>query len=82
MTTWTTSIELSTPGATEVLTVLKQGGYKLACVDKGPVRYTYHTTAPMSAMSAALRQVRETGLKFSYCGLQDLSRMGVVTEDK
>jgi hypothetical protein len=79
-TVWKTSFEIGTPGATEVLTVLRDGGYKLATVDRGPVRYTYHTTAPLSVVHDAIRQVRNTGLQFGVTGLQDLSRMGVVTD--
>jgi hypothetical protein len=78
-TVWKSSVELSTPGATEVLTVLRDAGYKLSLVDRGPVRYTYHTTAPVSVVSDAIRQVRATGLEFAVSGLQDLSRMGIVT---
>jgi hypothetical protein len=78
-TVWKSSVELPTPGATEVLTVLRDGGYKLSLVDRGPVRYTYHTTAPVSVVSEAIRQVRATGLQFAVSGLQDLSRMGIVT---
>ena len=80
-TVWKTSFEIGTPGATEVLDVLIDGGHKLTIVDRGPVRYTYHTTAPLSVVSAAIRKVRNTGLQFGVTGLQDLSRMGVVTED-
>jgi len=65
-TVWKSSVELSTPGATEVLTVLRDAGYKLSLVDRGPV-------------SDAIRQVRATGLEFAVSGLQDLSRMGIVT---
>lgn len=79
-TVWKTSFEIGTPGATEVLTVLRDGGYKLAIVDRGPVRYTYHTTAPLSAVSAAIRQIRNTGLQFGISNLEDLTRMGVVTD--
>jgi hypothetical protein len=79
-TVWKTSFEIGTPGATEVLTVLRDEGYKLAIVDRGPVRYTYHTTAPLSAVSAAIRQVHNTGLRFGVNNLQDLTAMGVVTD--
>jgi hypothetical protein len=60
--------------------VLRDEGYKLAIVDRGPVRYTYHTTAPLSAVSAAIRQVHNTGLRFGVNNLQDLTAMGVVTD--